>query len=423
MNHDDQHPHANEQEKQVPATTETLESTSTAETNPPPLNTLAQPPVEPPSKRPFFSSTFLKGTLVGIALALVFEGGYWVSYLKDKEPTITYIQPSKTNKDNSLSTNISKIVKEKGDAVVSITTTSIEKSSAFRFEDPLYNEYYGNLPQTDSTTNALGSGFIISKDGYILTNQHVINNATSIKVKINGIEQDVDAKLVGQDKELDLAVIKVNVKGDLPTLSLADSDKIEVGEWAIAIGNPYGLDHTVTFGVISAKDRSLSVENTSLTNLIQTDTPINPGNSGGPLLNENGDVIGINTAINAEAQNIGFSISINTVKNVLNDLIKNGKILRPSLGIQVQDMTKEISDYYELNAESGALVGQVISGSQADKAGLQVGDVIIGMDKKDVASAQSLIDMLSKKKIGDKVSLLIKRNGETKAVTATLGER
>lgn len=357
------------------------------------------------------SSWGLVLTVLFLLTAIPLTMGLLLGTIPFNKPTINYIKSE--SKQIKSPNKIVNIVEEKGDAVVSITTTSIVKSPVFLFDD--YSK--------EKESMGLGSGFIVSKDGYIITNQHVVNGAKEIMVKISGIEKEIPAKLIGEDKELDLAVIKVNVKGELPTLALGNSKNIRPGEWAIAIGNPYGLDHTVTLGVISAKDRELSIGEANFESLIQTDTPINPGNSGGPLLNENGEVVGVNTAINAEAQGIGFAIPIDTVKNVLTPLIKDGEIVRPWIGIAIQSLNKEISDYLEIPADEGVLVTKVYPQSPAKKAGLQIGDVITSVDKKTLKDASKLTELVKGKKPGNKIKLLVNRLGEMKVIEVKLEKK
>ena len=219
---------------------------------------------------------------------------------------------------------IADTVSTAGPAVVKIETQATEAVSPF-FNNPYYRQFFGQGYGTPNTRvqQGLGSGFMISADGYLLTNQHVIDGAQQIQVTIMGHSQPVTAQVVGSNAQLDLAVLKVNAGNNLPYLKLGDSDKTQVGSWAIAIGNPYGLDHTVTVGVIGAKGRPITVEDRDYQNLLQTDASINPGNSGGPLLNLNGEVIGINTAIDQQAQGIGFAIPSNTARNALGSLMNN----------------------------------------------------------------------------------------------------
>jgi S1-C subfamily serine protease len=269
----------------------------------------------------------------------------------------------------------------------------------------------------------LGSGFIITSDGYILTNEHVIEGAQVINVSIVGRSRPVPARVVGADRELDLAVLKVDAGNNLPTLKLGSSNDIEVGNWVIAIGNPYGLDHTVTVGVISAKGRPITVEDRSYRNLLQTDASINPGNSGGPLLNLKGEVIGINTAVSAEAQGIGFAVPSDTVQSVLDDLIKKGRVVRGWLGVEIQDLTPTLADYFGLSGTEGVVIRGVVSGSPAERAGLQQGDVIIAWNGKKLQSTGDLLDLAREAGPGKRVQLSVVRNKKTLNVAVTLGER
>jgi S1-C subfamily serine protease len=240
-------------------------------------------------------------------------------------------------------------------------------------------------------------------------------------------DQPLEAKLVGSDASLDLAVIKVIPPAGkhLPYATLGDSSRVRVGEWSVAIGDPYGMDWTVTAGVISAKGRPLTIADDQgrprrYKNLIQTDAAINPGNSGGPLLNLNGEVIGINTAVNAAAQGIGFAIPINTAKEVLKDLVEHGKVVRSYLGVQIVDLTQDMSDALELGVKSGVVVMDIVPKGPAEKAGLQRYDVILEYNRDKVASSEQLINLVRKTKPGSSVALLIMRDGQTKLVTARL---
>ena len=209
----------------------------------------------------------------------------------------------------------------------------------------------GELPK-DFKTQSLGSGFIIRKDGLILTNNHVIEDAEEIMIRLND-EREFKAKVIGKDKKIDIALLKIEDKGELPIAELGDSDKLEIGEWVLAIGNPFGLGHTVTAGIVSAKGRVIGAG--PYDDFIQTDASINPGNSGGPLFNMKGEVVGINTAITASGQGIGFAIPINTVKNLLPQIEKEGKVTRGWLGIMIQEVTKELAKSLNLKSEEGAL--------------------------------------------------------------------
>jgi serine protease Do len=378
------------------------------------------------------AASFMAGVLL--------TGGFWLgvensAYFKDKTevaaPSSALAQSAATTSAKPVlleSTNnnvISNMVKQVGPAVVKIETEAVEKPQMSQ-QEQLFRQFFGGgSPNTqgEQTKQALGSGFIISKDGYILTNHHVIDGAQVIKVNITGVSKKYDAKVIGDDPELDLAVLKINADKDLPTVKLGNSNQIQVGDWAVAIGNPYGLDHTVTVGVISAKGRPLDIGQAKFKDLLQTDASINPGNSGGPLLNLQGEVIGINTAINAEAQGIGFAIPINTVQQVLDDLIHKGKVSRPWLGVSVQDMTPELAKYFNIDMKNGAVVGYIASGSPAEKAGIQQGDIIMEMDKKKIANSQELVNDIGATKVGESHEFLIMRDGQIKTVSVIIGEK
>jgi Do/DeqQ family serine protease len=261
-----------------------------------------------------------------------------------------------------------------------------------------------------------GSGVIVDKEGYILTNNHVVEEADKIKVRLND-GREFTATLKGQDSRTDLAVLHIKAK-DLPVATLGDSDKLEVGEWAIAIGSPFGLEHTVTVGVISAKGRS-GLGTGTYEDFIQTDASINPGNSGGPLLNIDGEVIGINAMIIQPGTGIGFAIPINMAKQILNDLIKQGKVVRPWLGISVQDLTPEMAEQFQVKEKEGVLIAQVHQGTGAEKAGLVSGDIIKSVDDKAIKNVNELIKEIQKKKVGQKVTLSVVRGGKPMTIEIT----
>jgi len=261
-----------------------------------------------------------------------------------------------------------------------------------------------------------GSGVIVDKEGYILTNNHVVEGADKIKVRLND-GREFTAILKGQDSRTDLAVLNIKAK-DLPVATLGDSDKLEVGEWAIAIGSPFGLEHTVTVGVISAKGRT-GLGTGTYEDFIQTDASINPGNSGGPLINIDGEVVGINAMIIQPGTGIGFAIPINMAKQILNDLIKQGKVVRPWLGISVQDLTPEMAEQFQVKEKEGILVAQVHQGTGAEKAGLVSGDIIKSVDDKTIKNTSELIKEIQKKKVGQKVKLGLVRDGKPTTLEVT----
>jgi len=327
--------------------------------------------------------------------------------------------------------SIDKIVDRVGPAVVKIETiTQVQTNTndlfLNPFNDPFFRDFFGDSFRSEPETKesqGLGSGFIISKDGYILTNNHVIESATEINVYLTSRLESYPAEVIGADAELDLAVIKIKAGTNLPMLKLGDSTKTKVGNWVIAIGNPYGLDHTVTVGVISAKGRPVMIDGTEFKDLIQTDASINPGNSGGPLLNLNGEVVGINTAINAQAQGIGFAIPSSSVLQVLDDLLLKGKVVRPWLGVYMEPVTEELAQYYRMNKAEGAYINAVQKDSPAEKAGLRRGDIILELNKKAITKPEELQEAVKATKIGDKVTMLIYRQNETLIVTVKIEEK
>ncbi len=310
----------------------------------------------------------------------------------------------------------SNVSKKVTPSVVNISTVSRKKVIQPFFEaNPLFEDFFG-APQT-RRDKSLGSGFLISRDGYIVTNDHVVRDAESIQVKLSN-DKVYDAKVVGGDQKTDIAVIKI-MAADLPVAVLGDSDKLEVGQWAIAIGNPFGLDRTMTVGVISATGRSnMGIE--TYENFIQTDASINPGNSGGPLLNVYGEVVGINTAIVAAGQGIGFAIPVNMAKPVFAQLIQKGSVSRGYLGVTIQPVTEELAHSFGLKQAKGALVNDVIKGGPADKAGVKQGDVIIGLNGSDVKDPSHLQRLVGEAGIGKGVKISIFRDGKTLELGITL---
>ena len=323
---------------------------------------------------------------------------------------------------------IADIVENVGGAVVNIDIVKkVRISSPFKnFEREFGSHFFDFMPEFRDfyqdrviPQKGAGSGFIIDAKGHILTNQHVVRGAEEIKVTLKD-GRKFTGKVVGQDASLDLAVIKVNAK-DLPTVKLGDSSSIRPGEWVIAIGNPYGFSNTVTAGIISATGRSL--DDLGKKNLIQTDAPINPGNSGDPLLDLNGRVIGINVAIVAGAQSIGFAIPINAAKELIEELIKEGKVIRPWLGVYMRGVDEKIAAYLDLPLAEGVVVTEVVKDSPAEKIGVEKFDVIREIDGKKVSSSSEIQELVSKKKPGDQIAVKVYREGKTKELSGKLGER
>ena len=318
--------------------------------------------------------------------------------------------------------------------VVNISTTQIsdvrgqqEFGSPFGEEDP-FNDFWkrffgGPLPRGRQRQQSLGSGFIIDADGSILTNNHVVENAQKIVVKLLGDEQEYEAKVVGRDSKTDIAVIKINTKTNLPTANFGDSDKLEVGEWVVAIGNPFGLDSTVTSGIVSAKGRHIGQG--PYDNFIQTDASINPGNSGGPLINLRGEVIGINTAIFSRTggnMGIGFAIPVNLAKELLPQLRGKGKVTRGYLGVLIQKVTPEIAESLGMDHGYGALVANVSKDGPAEKAGIKVGDVIVEFDGKEVKDSGDLPIIVARTPVDKKVRMKVLRDKKEVMLGVAVGE-
>jgi len=330
----------------------------------------------------------------------------------------------------------SKIIEKVKPAVVNISAekvihTSIEPFFPDDFYDEFLKKFYEpffKFKPLEQHLKSLGSGIIINPKGYILTNTHVISGADKIIITLSDKTQFKDVKVVGSDSVSDLSVLKVNATHPLPTAILGDSDKIKVGSWAIAIGNPYGLDYSVTVGIISAKGRTLenfSEEGfSSIENLIQTDASINPGNSGGPLVNIKGEVIGINTAIaspNGGSVGIGFAIPSNTAKIIMAQLIEKGKVSRGWIGIYFQPLTPELADFF--GAKEGVLISDVVPNSPAAKAGLQKGDIITKFNGEKITEGKELQKKVKNTPTGEKINLTIIRNKKEIEVTLELGEK
>jgi serine protease Do len=267
-----------------------------------------------------------------------------------------------------------------------------------------------------------GTGFFIHKSGYILTNAHVVESADDIRVRLAD-ERELTAKLVGKDERTDIALLKVEAGGELPVAPLGNSDDLQIGEWVIAIGNPFGLDHTVTAGIVSAKGRRdvrPGGANTGYYDFIQTDASINPGNSGGPLINTRGEVVGINTAMNAQAQGIGFAIPVNIAKVIAPLLRQYGRAPRSWLGLYPQTMTMQLRKAFGIPDGKGALVADVVADSPADRAGLRTGDVILELDGKPIRRADDLQWLVGTRPAGTRVSLTLMRDGKTQKADAAL---
>ena len=312
------------------------------------------------------------------------------------------------------------------DRVVSITTEQTVKMPRHPFfDDPFFRQFF-NAPeqQREQKRTGLGTGFILSEDGYICTNFHVIKGVDKVTVKVE--DKSYEGKVVGYDERTDIALLKIDADGKLKPVYIGDSTKVKVGDWAIAIGNPFGLDRTFTVGVISATGRRDVDMMGGSQSHIQTDASINPGNSGGPLININGEVIGINRMIYSRSggyMGIGFAIPINTAKSILEQLKKHKKIKRGFIGVQIVPMTEEYADELGLDEPRGALVGAIMSNSPAAKAGVKVGDVILAVDGREIESYETLVDIVGGTKIGETLKVTVWRNKSKMTLYITVKER
>lgn len=326
------------------------------------------------------------------------------------------------------------MVRENGDAVVNISTTYkadevSQNQGAHKMPEgvpPEMEEFFkhffnnpgrGTQPRD---TQSLGSGFIISEDGYILTNHHVVNGADEILVKLKDRRQLI-AKLIGSDESTDIALLQVEAK-DLPIVKIGSPDQLQVGEWVLAIGTPFGFDQSVTAGIVSAKGRSLPQGN--YVPFIQTDVAINPGNSGGPLFNMEGKVVGVNSQIYSRSggyMGLSFSIPIDVAMNVVEQLKTKGSVSRGWLGVRIQDVTRELAESFNMDRPQGALVAQVISDSPSDKAGIKIGDVIIQFDGHEIDTSGELPPRVGLITIGEEVEVKVIRDGRKKTIDVVIG--
>lgn len=342
--------------------------------------------------------------------------------------------------------NIAKIFEQASPAVVKIETYVKQQQRSTQgngiFDDPFFRQFFGddsnnqnngqqnNGGQEQLTPAGIGTGFFFDESGYILTNQHVVADSDEIEVTVQGYDQPFKAKLLGSSYDLDLAVLKVEGTKAFPTLALGSSDSINIGDWVVAIGNPYGFDHTVTIGVLSAKERPIDIPDENGTreykHLLQTDASINPGNSGGPLLNLQGEVVGINTAVSSQAQGIGFAIPTSTIKEVLDSLKNNQEIPKapvPYIGVNLENLNDQYAKQLGLNSTDGVLVTGVYYKSPAYMADVRQYDVITGVDGKKIATSDKLVEAIQAHKVDDNVVLNVIRDGKSIDLTITIGDK
>ncbi len=328
--------------------------------------------------------------------------------------------------------NISELADMARPGVVNIRTVKTVKRrervlrpfpSPFGEDDPFkdfFAPFFGEEMPREFKQQSLGSGFIIDREGYIVTNNHVIDKADQIKVRLSN-KKEFDAEVIGRDPKTDLALIKIAPSSNLKPLKMGNSDKLKVGTWVVAIGSPFGLEQTVTAGIVSAKGRVIG--SGPYDDFIQTDASINPGNSGGPLFNMEGDVVGINTAIVASGQGIGFAIPINLAAGIIEQLKESGKVTRAWLGVGIQDLTPELAEYYDLDRNKGVLVTKVYEDNPAAEAGIRPNDLIISVNGREVSSSRELSRIIAESPIDRNTEIRLIRSGKEKKVSVKLKKR
>ncbi|UCF87627.1 MAG: DegQ family serine endoprotease [Nitrospiraceae bacterium] len=370
-----------------------------------------------------------KAVLFLVIIAVI--SGYYIGKNKDifsQQSSFTpqvYAPPRVPEALQGDSMAFSDIVRSVGPTVVNISTkkTLSEDSSPFsHFFNP-FEEFFEhfNIPGKRRETS-LGSGVLVSPDGYIITNSHVVEKADEIKVTLMD-KREFKGKIVGSDSKTDIAIIKISAKG-LPAIKWGDSETLQVGEFVLAFGNPFGFNHTVTMGIVSATGRA-NVGIADYEDFIQTDAAINPGNSGGPLVNRQGKLVGVNAAIYSRTggyQGIGFAVPSNMAESVMSQLIEDGKVTRGWLGVTIQNVTPELAKEFGIKKAGGALVSDIFTGSPADKAGFQRGDIVLEINGKKVKDVVSLRNMVSQSKVGSTIKLEIIREGKPATIRATVSE-
>jgi serine protease Do len=370
--------------------------------------------------------------LMGLIAA---SGLKWTGAAVATEPQA--MVPATAPEAASRPTSFTELAKRMSPTVVNIKVTKVQPASSEQWsprgDQPFgefFERFFKDMPQGKDMPQDMpqrspqfrqqgsGSGVIISPDGYIVTNDHVIDGADTVSVTLAD-QQEYEAKVVGRDAKTDLAVLKIESKQKLPVAALGDSDQLNVGDWVVAIGNPFGLTHTVTSGIISAKGRVIGAG--PYDDFIQTDASINPGNSGGPLFDLNGNVIGINTAIMPQGQGIGFAIPVNIAKTLLPQLMKTGSVTRGYLGVSIQTLTPPLAKALKLETQKGALVGDVVPNGPAQQAGIESGDVIVKFNDKAIDDSRDLATTVANTPVGKDTKVLVLRDGREKTLSLTVG--
>jgi serine protease Do len=358
--------------------------------------------------------------LIGLVVA---TGFHWTGAARAERPGSNALE---VMPPRSIPGSFAELVQPLTPTVVNIKVARLARTGPWAQmpEGPLgefFRRFFPDMPRSPEQfkQRGTGSGVIISADGYIVTNHHVVDGAEEVTVTLAD-QQELKAQVVGRDAKTDLAVLKVEAKGPLPVATLGDSEALQVGDWVIAIGNPFGLSHTVTAGIVSAKDRVIGAG--PYDDFIQTDASINPGNSGGPLFNTRGEVVGINTAIVPQGQGIGFAIAVNTARPLIPQLVSKGVVTRGYLGVNVQSITPELAKALSLEEHQGALVADVMAGAPADRAGLKRGDVIVAFNGKAVDSSRDLPTMVANTPVGQEVTLTVVRRGQRQELSVSVGK-
>jgi len=374
-----------------------------------------------------FNRRFGTKAIIGVALAF-FVAGISVSGMFDSTSRAAQDPGMMLSRSSSelpqINSPFTALAERCTPSVVNVKVTKVEKAGFGEMEIPapfrdFFNQPWSQQLPQDRTVQGAGSGVIISRDGYILTNNHVVEGAKELTVTLAD-EGEFKATIVGRDPKTDLAIVKIDAGDNLPAANIGDSDRIKVGDWVLAIGNPFGLSHTVTAGIVSAKGREIGAG--PYDDFIQTDASINPGNSGGPLFNTKGEVIGINTAIVPNGQGIGFAIPINTAKALIPQLETNGEVTRGYLGVNIQSITPDLSKAMKLTENKGALVAEVVRGGPADKAGIKAGDVIVSFDGKPVSDSRDLAATVAAAPVGKEAAIGFVRNSKELKVTAVISK-
>jgi len=375
----------------------------------------------------------IAAAMVGVATQFAFQGNVFANDKGNKStpPPTVHVDNTPVNRDMKMTTSFAPVVKKISPSVVKVYITGKAPKQSMEIpgmDDPMLRRFFGDQfrrggrQQDMPRQHGLGSGVIISENGYILTNNHVVDEADRVQVQLDD-GRKFDAKVVGTDPKSDIAVVKVQATG-LPYASLADSDKIEVGDVVLAVGNPFGVGQTVTMGMVSALGRTMQGPG-FYEDFIQTDAAINPGNSGGALVDAQGRLVGINTAIISRTggnNGIGFAVPVNLAKSVMDQLIEHGHVVRGFMGVNIQDITPDLAKQFDLKESKGALVSEVTPKSPAEKAGIQSGDVILEFNGKPVSDSRHLKLQAGATAPGTKVPVKVSREGKTKDLTVTLKE-